>query len=150
MMSVLYKVISISAYLASYKINAEVSLFDLSPFLGKTYTPTQLRPNGELKSIIEADDTLTLSFSNDSADLSGFTGCNYFQGGINTFTSDKFGGGESTITTALCVSDIDNGNRLLEQQEAFLSSIWGGPKLYESDVRILYCMMLWLIVMAMK
>ena len=64
MIPVLYRVIIGSAYnLVSYTINAEVSLFDLSPFLGKTYTPTQLRyPNGELKSIIEADDTLTFSF----------------------------------------------------------------------------------------
>jgi len=122
----------------SYTINAEVSLFDFSPFLGKTYTPTQLRyPNGELKSIIEADDTLTFSFSNDSDEFSGYSGCNYFQGPIETFTSVKFEGGPdeyNTITTALCVSDIDNGNSLrMEQQEAFLSSIWGGPRLYESD-----------------
>merc|ERR1719183_1766736 len=129
-----YRVIGFSAYLVSYTINAEVSLFHFSPFLGKTYTPTQLRyPNGELKSIIEADDTLTFSFSNDSADFEGFTGCNYFSGGINTFTSDKYeasksiAGGESIITEKACSMAIN------EQESAYRRAVLDEPRLYESD-----------------
>jgi len=109
--------------------NAEVSLFDLSPFLGKTYTPTQLRyPNGELKSIIAADDTLTFSFSNDSADFEGFTGCNTFMGELETFTSDKFNiDGRYIITEKACSMAIN------EQESAYKRAVLDESRLYESD-----------------